>query len=173
MTSPDLNPVEHLWSVVEWKTHIMDVQAVKSLRNLSAPCCCTERSSEKHLSPPLLCITFLVAIEIQHKLIWFWTTLLGNCILTIMHVFNPLNYHLIGKFLKHNLLTNVLCQVWTFLFSCNVDILSWTLGFKQCSVFSSFLREAENWEVKTEAWECRASHCALVRTKRVASLDSG
>ncbi len=25
--SPDLNPIEHLWDVVEWKIHIMDMQA--------------------------------------------------------------------------------------------------------------------------------------------------
>ncbi len=24
--SPDLNPVEHIWDVVEWEIHIMDVQ---------------------------------------------------------------------------------------------------------------------------------------------------
>ncbi len=33
--SPDLNPVEHLWGVVEWEIHIMDVQ----LTNLHELCC--------------------------------------------------------------------------------------------------------------------------------------
>lgn len=60
--------------------------------------------------------------------------------------------------------------------SCSLlglDILSWLQSFKKSAVFSSFLGEAENWEVKTEAGERRASHCALVNTKRVASLDAG
>ncbi len=63
--SSDLNPVEHLWDVVEWEIHIMDVQLHKSVNNFVMLSCQYGPKSLRNVSNTLLNLC-------QEELRQFW-----------------------------------------------------------------------------------------------------